>query len=57
MEHDSPLYQGDVRLLSESLLVAEVVNIMCLQLRPLAPLDRLAFHLRLCATLDEISDS
>jgi hypothetical protein len=57
VEHDSPLDQGEVRPLSESLLVAEVVNMMCLELRPLASLDRLAFHLRLYATLDEVSDS
>jgi hypothetical protein len=46
-----------VRPLSERLLVAEVVDVMCLQLRPLAPPDRLAFHLRLYATLDEVPDS
>ena len=57
MEHDGPLDQGEVRPLSERLLAAEVVNVMLLELRPLAPLDRLAFHLRLYATLDEVSDS
>ena len=57
MEHDGPLDQGEVRPLSERPLVAEVVNMMCLELRPLAPLDRQAFHLRLYATLDEVSHS
>jgi hypothetical protein len=57
VKHDGPLNQGEVRPLSERLLVAEVVNMMCLQLRPLAPLDKLAFHLRLDATLDEVHDS
>ena len=57
MEHDSPLDQGEVRPLSERLLVAEVVKVMFLELRPLAPLDRLVFHLRLYATLDEVPDS
>ena len=57
MEHDGPLDQGEVRPLSESLLVAEVVDMMLLELRPLAPLDRLAFDLRLYATLDEVPDS
>ena len=57
MEHDGPLDQGEVRPLSERPLVAEVVNMLLLELRPLAPLDRLAFHLRLYAALDEVSDS
>ena len=56
-EHDGPVDRGEVNPLFERLLVAEVVNMMCLELRPLAPLDRLAFHLRLYATLDEVSDS
>ena len=30
---------------------------MCLELCPLAPMDRVAFHLRLYATLDKVSDS
>ena len=57
MKHDSPLDQGEVRPLSERPLIAEIVNMMRLELRPLAPLDRLAFHLRLYATLDEVPDS
>ena len=47
MEHDRPLYQGEVGPLSERPLVAEVVDVMLLELRPLAPLKRLVFHLRL----------
>jgi hypothetical protein len=57
VEHDSPLDQGEVRPLSELTLVAEVVNMMRLELRPLASLDRLVFDLRLDATLDEVPDS
>ena len=57
MKHHGPLDQGEVRPLSERLLVAEVVNMVILELRPLAPLDRLAFHHRLYAALDEVSDS
>ena len=57
MEHESPLNQGEVRPLSQRPLVAEVINMMCLELLPLAFLDRLAFHLRVYATLDEVHDS
>ena len=56
MEHDRPLYQGEVGPLSESLLVAEVVNVMLLELRPLAPQERLVFHLRLYAKLYKVPD-
>ena len=54
VKHNSPLNQGEVRQLSERLLVAEVVNMMCLELCPLAPLDRLVFDLKIYATLDEV---
>ena len=57
MEHDRPLDQGEVGPLSERLLVTEVVNMMLLELRPLAPLDRVVFHLRLDANLDKLLDS
>ena len=56
MEHDRPLYQGEVGPLSERPLVAEVVHVMLLELRPVAPLNRQVFHLRLYATLDEVPD-
>ena len=56
MKHDGPLNQGEVRPLSERPLAAEVLNMMLLELRPLAPLDRLAFDLRLYAALDEVPD-
>ena len=42
--------------LSERPLVAQVVKVKFLQLRPLAPLDGLLFHLRFHAMLDEVSD-
>ena len=45
-----------MRPLIERLLPAEVVDVMRLQLRALAPLDRLAFNLRLDAALDEVPD-
>ena len=57
MKYDGPLNQGEVGPLSERPLVSEVVNMMFIELRSLAPLDRLAFHLRLYATLDEVHDS
>ena len=57
VKHDGPLNQGEVCPLSERLLVAEVVNKMRLELRPLSPLDRLVFYLLLHATLVEVSDS
>ena len=56
MKHDGPLYQGEVSPLIKRSLIAKVVDMMCLQLNPLAPLDRLAFHLRLDAALDDVSD-
>ena len=57
MEHIGPLDQGEVGPLSERPLVAEVIDMMLLELCPLAPLDRQAFHLRLDAALDEVSDN
>ena len=45
-----------MRPLIERLLPAEVVDVMWLQLGPLAPLDRLAFNIRLDAALDEVPD-
>ena len=56
MKHYGPLYQREVLPLSERLLVAEVVKMKCFELRPLAPLDRLVFHLRLNSALDEVPD-
>ena len=57
MEHDGPLDEREVRPLIERRLPAEVVDVMRLQLRALAPLDRLALHFRLYAALDEVPDS
>ena len=56
MEHDGPLHQREVRPLIERRLLTEVVDVMGRQLRALAPLDRLAFNLRLDAALDEVPD-
>jgi hypothetical protein len=54
MKHDGPLNQGEVSPLIERSLVAQVVNVMFLQLGSLAPLDRLVFNLRFDAKLYEI---
>ena len=56
MKHDGPLNQGEVGPLSERPLVAQVVNVKFLQLRPLAPQDGLLFHFRFHAKLDEVPD-
>ena len=42
--------------LVERRLVAQVVKVMLLKLRPLAPLDGQHFHLRFHAKLDEVPD-
>ena len=56
MKHDGPLYQGEVSPLIKRSLVAQVVNMMCLKLNPLASLNREIFQLRLNAKIDEVSD-
>ena len=56
VEHDGPLHQGEVRPLIERRLPAEVVDVMRLQLRALAPLDILDLNLRLEATLDGVPE-
>ena len=56
MKHDGPLYQGEVSPLIKRSLVAQVVDMMCLQLNPLASLNREIFQLRLNAKIDEVSD-
>ena len=57
MKHDGPLYQREVSPLIERFLVAQVVNVINLQLMSLASLDRQLFQLRLNAKFDEVSDS
>ena len=54
MKHDGPLYQGEVSPLIKRSLVAQVVNVMFLQLGSLAPLDRLVFNLRFDAKLYKV---
>ena len=56
MKHDGPLYQGEVSPLIKRSLVAQIVDMMCLQLIPLASLNRQIFQLRFNAKLDEVSD-
>ena len=56
MKHDGSLYQGEVSPLIKRSLVAQVVDMMCLQLNPLASLNRQIFQLRLNAKIDEVSD-
>ena len=57
MEHDGPLYKREVSPLIKRGLVAEVVNVICLQLQPLASLNGKIFQLRLNASFDKVSDS
>ena len=57
MKHDGPLYQGEVSPLIKRSLVAQVVNVMCFQLHPLASLNEKSFQLRINAKFDEVSDS
>ena len=56
MKHDGPLYQGEVSPLIKRSLVAQVVDMMCLQFNPLASLNGHSFQLRFNAKLDEVSD-
>ena len=56
MKHDGPLYKGEVSPLIMSCLVAQVVNVMCLQLQPLASLNGKIIQLRFNAKFDEVSD-
>jgi len=57
MKHDGSLYQGEMSPLIKRSLVAQVVDMMCLKLNPLAFLNRQIFQLRLNAKFDEVSDS
>ena len=57
MKHDGPLYQGEVSPLIKRSLVAKVLNVMCLQLHPLASLNEKIFQLRFNANFDYVSDS
>ena len=56
MKHDGSLYKGEVSPLIKRSLVAQVVNMMCLQLNPLSSLNRDIFQLRFNAKFDEVSD-
>ena len=56
MKHDGSLYQGEVSPLIKRSLVAQVVDMMCLQLNPLASMNRQIFQLRFNAKFDEVSD-
>ena len=56
MKHDGSLYQREVSPLIERSLVAQVVDMMCLQFNPLASLNRHIFQLRFNAKFDEVSD-
>ena len=57
MKHDSSLYHGEVSPQIKRCLVAQVVNVMCFQLHPLASLNGKSFQLRVNAKFDEVSDS
>ena len=57
MKHDDSLYQGEVSPLIKRSLVAQVVNVMYLQLHPLASLNGKSFLLRFNPKFDEVSDS
>ena len=57
MKHDGSLYQREVSPLIKRSLVAEVVNVICLQLQPLAFLNGQIFQLRFNTKFDEVSDS
>ena len=56
MKHDGPLYQGEMSPLIKRTLVAQVVDMMCLQFNPLASLNGKIFQLRFNAKFDEVSD-
>ena len=56
MKHDGSLYQREVSPLIERSLVAQVVDMMCLQFNPLASLNRKIFQLRKNSKFDEVSD-
>ena len=56
MKHYGPLYQGEVSPLIKRCLVAQIVDMMCLQLNPLASLNRQIYQLRFHAKFDEVSD-
>ena len=56
MKHDGSLYQGEVSPLIKRSLVAQIVDMMCLQLNQLASLNGKIFQLRFNAKFDEVSD-
>jgi hypothetical protein len=56
MKHDGPLYQGEVSPLIKRSLVAQVVDMICLKLNPLASLNKEIFQLQFNAKFDEVSD-
>jgi hypothetical protein len=57
VKHDGSLNKGEMSPLIKCFLVAEEVNVMYLQLHPLASLNGHIFQLRLNAKFDEVSDS
>ena len=52
MKHDGPLYHDEVSPLIKRSLVAQVVNVMNLQLQPLASVNGKIFQLRFNAKFD-----
>jgi len=56
MKHDGSLNKREVSPLIKRSLVAQVVNVMFLQLGSLALLDRLVFNLRFYANLYQVPD-
>ena len=56
MKHDGSLNKREMGPLIERSLVAQVVNVMFIQLGSLAPLDRLVFNLRFDANLYQVPD-
>ena len=57
MKHDGSLNQGEVSPLIKGSMAAQVVNMIYLQLHPLASLNGQIFQLRFKAKLEKVSDS
>ena len=56
MKHDGSLNKGEMGPIIKCLLVAKVVNVMCIELKSLAPLEGKVFNLRFHTKLDKVSD-
>ena len=56
MKHHGSLNKGEMGPLIKCLLVAKVVNVMCIKLIPLPSLDGKVFDLRFHTKLDEVSN-